>query len=486
MRAFVAAFYCETNTFSPLPCGWQSFREQMLYRPGEHPDMLHEVTAPLWALRRRAQSHGWTVVEGTCAYAKPSAPIQRGVYESIRDEILEQLKAAMPLDMVVLSFHGAMMADGYIDCEGDLVSRARVIVGEKVAIGMLFDPHCHLTNAKLDNCDILILLKEAPHTDFAARSEELLDLLSARVAGTIRPHKSVFGCRMVDLFITTMEPMRSYVDDIARLEGHDGVLSISVAHGMDLGDFPDMGTKVLVITDNAASLGDRLAEELGMKLFALRGKCMPHFLSEEEALETAISAKSGPLVLANSSDNPGAGAAGDSTFLLAQLMARGERDICIGPIWDPVAVRLAFEAGVGARLPMRIAGKMGPKSGDPIDVLAEIVAVEENAYQTWADTRLSIGRAAAIRFDGVEAVINDARTQAFGFDLFTNLSVQPTAHKIIIVKSTMAFLTSFRPHVRDVFFVRARGSGNLDLTGHSYKHLRRPMWPLDENPFGGS
>jgi microcystin degradation protein MlrC len=484
MKAFVAAFYCETNTFSPLPCGWQSFREQMLYRPGEHPDMLHEVTAPLWALRQRARKSGWTVVEGTCAYAKPSAPIQRSVYESIRDEILEQLKAAMPLDMVVLSLHGAMMADGYLDSEGDIAARVRAIVGDKVAIGMLLDPHCHLSQAKLDNCDIVILLKESPHTDFAARSEELLDLLAARVAGRIKPRNSVFDCRMIDLFVTTMQPMRSYVDELLNLEGHDGVLSISVAHGMELGDSPDMGAKVLVVTNDAPEYGDKLAEELGQKLFALRGRCMPHFLSEDEALAIATSAKSGPLVLADSSDNPGAGAAGDSTFLLSGLMARGERDICIGPIWDPIAVRLAFEAGVGARLPMRIAGKMGPESGNPIDAQVEVLAVDENACQTWAGTRLSVGRAAAIRFDGVEAVINDTRTQAFGFDLFTNLGVNPAAHKIIILKSTMSFLTSFKPYVGDVFFVRARGSGDHDMKRRSYKYLRRPIWPLDDDPFG--
>jgi microcystin degradation protein MlrC len=116
MKAFVAALYCETNSFSPIPCGSQSFREQTLYRPGEHPDMLHEVTSPLWALRRRVRTQGWSLVEGTCAYAKPSAPVSSRVYEAIRDEILDQVRTALPVDMAVLSLHGAMMADGYVDC----------------------------------------------------------------------------------------------------------------------------------------------------------------------------------------------------------------------------------------------------------------------------------------------------------------------------------------------------------------------------------
>ena len=483
MKVFVAAFYCETNSFSPLPCGWQSFQEQMLYRPGEHPDMLHEVTAPLWVLRKRSRSHGWHVVEGTCAYAKPAAPVQRGVYESIRDEILNQLKAAGPVNMVVLSLHGAMMADGYFDCESDIASRVRAIVGDNVAVGMLLDPHCHLSAAKLVNSDIVVMLKEAPHTDFVARSEELINLLCARVDGAIKPRNSVFDCRMVDLFVTTMEPMRSYVDNLARLEGHNGILSISVAHGMELGDCPDMGTKVLVITDDAQEYGDRLAEQLGRKLFSLRGQCTPKFLNEEEAVAAALAAKKKPLVLADSSDNPGTGAAGDSNFLLSALWERGERDICIGPIWDPVAVRLAIEAGVGAKFSLRLGGKMGPESGNPLDLNVEVLAVRENAHQTWAGTKLSVGRAVALRFEGVEAIVNDTRTQAFGIDLFTNLGVDPACHKIIIVKSTMAFLSSFSSHVQEIHFVRARGAGNHDLRIRKYKYIPRPIWPLDEHPF---
>mgnify|MGYP001228047602 CR=1 FL=1 len=486
MKAFVTAFYCETNSFSPLPCGWQSFKEQMLYRPGEHPDMLHEVTAPLYALRRRARERGWEVVEGTCAYAKPSAPVQRGVYEAIRDEILGQLRAALPLDMVVLSLHGAMLADGYLDCEADMAARVREIVGPDAAVGMLLDPHCHLSRGKLDNCDAVILLKEAPHTDFAERSEELLHLLARRVAGAVTPHHALFDCHMVDLLVTTQEPMRSFVDQLHALEKRPGVLTISVAHGMELGDSPDMGARVLVTTNGQPRLGEALAHEIGMKLFDLRGKCRPQWVTLAAALDRAAKVEEGPVVFADSSDNPGAGAAGDSTFLLRGLLDRGIESVAIGPIWDPVAVRIAFEAGLGARLPMRIGGKMGPESGDPIDVMAEVIGLKENAEQTWAGTKLAVGNAAAIRFNGVEAVLNDKRTQLFGADLFTGLNIDPRGKKIVVAKSTMAFMASFQSFLKGVVFVAAPGSGNHDLSARRYRHIKRPIWPLDTDPFAAS
>jgi microcystin degradation protein MlrC len=484
MKAFVCAFYCESNSFSPLPCGWESFREQMLYAPYAHPDVLHEVTAPLWVLRKRVAERGWRVVEGTCAYAKPCAPVQRPVYEAIRDEILEQLRAAMPLDMVVLSLHGAMMADGYLDCEGDLARRAREIVGPDVALGMLLDPHCHLSAEMVDNCDAVVLLKEAPHVDFVERSEELIDLLEARVNRTIRLTASVFDCRMVDLFLTTREPMRSFVDEMQRLEQTEGVLSISLAHGMELGDSPDMGTRVLVYTDGRPELGAALAETLGRKVFELRGKGFPAWSTIAEAVDVAAQTTVGPIALADASDNPGAGAAGDSTFLLAALRRRGVVDVAAGPLWDPIAVRTAFEAGVGGRLAMRIGGKMGPNSGDPIDADVEVIALEPQAHQTWSGTRLSVGRAAVVRFDGIDLIINDVRTQVFGPDLFTNLGVDPECKKVLLLKATAQFVSTFGPMLKQVLFVAGPGSGAPDPRERTYRFVPRPLWPLDERPFG--
>ena len=63
----------------------------------------------------------------------------------MRDEILGQLKAALPVDGVLLGLHGAMVAHGYDDVEGDIIERVRAIVGPDCVIGVELDPHCHLT-----------------------------------------------------------------------------------------------------------------------------------------------------------------------------------------------------------------------------------------------------------------------------------------------------------------------------------------------------
>ena len=85
--------------------------------------------APLAVWRGRAEAKGWQVVESLCAFAMPAGKTVKKVYEAFRDEIVADLKAAMPVDGVFLSMHGAMVAEGYDDCESDILAHVRKVVG---------------------------------------------------------------------------------------------------------------------------------------------------------------------------------------------------------------------------------------------------------------------------------------------------------------------------------------------------------------------
>src|SRR4051794_33205169 len=124
MRLFSATLATESNTFSPLPTALAAYMESVYLRPGEHPaDAPRMCTAPLFVARRRAASEGFELIEGSCFAASPAGPTNRADYEAMRDEILEQCRAAMPLDGVLLGLHGAMVAHGYDDVEGDILDR---------------------------------------------------------------------------------------------------------------------------------------------------------------------------------------------------------------------------------------------------------------------------------------------------------------------------------------------------------------------------
>ncbi len=200
---------------------------------------------------------------------------RRHAYETLRDNLLADLKAALPVDLVLLGLHGAMIADGYDDAEGDLLARVRALVGPKTVIGAELDPHGHYTDLKRDNADLLVFFKEYPHTDILDRAYDLVDLCESTVKGEIRPVMSVFDLEMLAMYHTSREPMRGFVDRMFALEGKDKVLSLSLIHGFPWGDVPTLGTHMLVITDNDKAAGDALAEKLGREIIAFRDQLQP-------------------------------------------------------------------------------------------------------------------------------------------------------------------------------------------------------------------
>ena len=170
MRLFTASLATESNSFSPIPTNRASYEAAFYYPPGKHPDVPRHTTAPLYVARRRARQDGFELVEGSCFWAEPSGPTKQADYEEMRDEILAELSAAMPVDGVLLGLHGAMIAYGYDDPEGDLIERVRAIVGARVPIAVELDPHCHLTEKRVRLSDIMILYIRTPISSSAPRS----------------------------------------------------------------------------------------------------------------------------------------------------------------------------------------------------------------------------------------------------------------------------------------------------------------------------
>lgn len=488
MRLFTASLATETNTFSPVPTGLGSFEEAYAWRPGEHPDEPRHCTAPLYVGRKRARQEGFELIEGSCFWAEPSGTCSKPAYELMRDEILDQLKAAMPVDGILFGLHGAMVADGYDDCEGDILERARAIVGPKCVIGVALDPHCHLTEKRIRLADITILYKEYPHTDFLPRAEELLTLVLKTIRGEIRPVASLYDCRMIAFFPTTMEPTRSFVDRMSALEGRDGVLSVSLGHGFPHADVPEMGTRVLVYTDDAKAHGDALATRLGLEIVGLRGKTAPKLLTIGKALRVAAEPRqgSGPVVIAEPADNAGGGAASDNTLSLKALIRQGVTNAAVGPIWDAQAVRFAHLAGVGARLRMRIGGKTSELSSTPVDCEVEVIGLAKAGLQSFGDAKVPMGAMAALRLEGdIDVVCIEKRTQALGLEVFTEVGIDPRAKDVVVVKSAQHFHAAYGPIASKVLYTETQGPSTQNYASHGYMRIRRPLYPVDAKPGQG-
>jgi microcystin degradation protein MlrC len=488
-KMFLAMLATETNTFSPLPTGWNNWRDTVLRHRKEHDPTVsrrQSVYAPLFA---RLDARGWTLAPGLQAFAVPAGTTPREVYESLRDELLEDLEASMPVDAVMLFLHGAMVADGYEDCEGDILTRVRKRVGPDIPIGAELDLHCHVTPTMMDTADVLVGYKHYPHTDTYERLLDLFDIVADTQEGKVKPTMASAACKMIGMYHTTREPMSGFVDRMYALEREPGVLNVWLAHGFPYGDVPSIGAHVVVATDNDPTKARDIARRLRDEFFEMRDAVSTTTLDIETALDLALEDGRRPITIADTADNTGGGAPGDSTFFLDALIKRRIANVAVGPLYDPIAVSVCQDGGTGARLRLRIGGKLGPESGDPLDVDCTVIGLANRVVQTLNGGPSSLGACAAVRIHvpgddhGIDVLLTTRRVQAGSPELFSGAGIDPTTKRIIVVKSTQHFYAGFAPISARVIYTGDRGALAADMRTIPYKRVRTSdYWPFNPSP----
>jgi microcystin degradation protein MlrC len=199
-----------------------------------------------------------------------------------------------------------------------------------------------------------------------------------------------------------------------------------------------------------------------------------------------LAAERWPVVVADRSDNPGAGAAGDSTYLLSELLRRADRHsldgVALALLWDPMAVEVCHAAGEGATVRLRIGGKAGVLSGPPLDVVARVEVVRRDARQALfaqGPPRLPLGLSTSVVVDGMRIVMSSERQQVFSPHVFTEHGIDPTAARILVVKSTVHFLAGFGELAAQIVRCDGPGTSSTDLSSFPFQRVQRPLYPLD-------
>jgi len=486
MRIFIATLGTETNTFASFPTGLDNFRNGFWNEGdiGSIPGSPWAMPAQRWLAQ--AQSLGWEVIQSLHAFAEPAGPTVRSAYEGMRDRILADLAAAGPVDAVLMFLHGAMVADGYDDCEADFVGRMRQQVGPNVRIGVELDLHAHIDHRLVDVTDLIVFYKAYPHIDYAERADDLFALMRRTLAGEIEPVMALFDCKVMGLFPTTRQgPMPGFVADMFAAEGKDGILSLSLNHGFPWADVPHAGAKMLAVADRDPAIARRAAAEFGRHFYAIRAEATLPFTPLADAIAEARRGGDKPLLLADTSDQTGGGAPGDTTHMVRALIDAGIENATYGPLWDPLAVGICFSVGVGAKLTLRLGGKFEPWSGPCLDVEAEVLHLARNTWQDQlSNERVPIGDVAVVRVAGIEVLLNTKRSGVFSPTMFTRHGIVLEGKQVIGLKNLFRHTDVFAPLVRGQLYVATPGACPPDWASIPFKRIPRPMWPLDADPLG--
>lgn len=484
MKIFLSTFGTESNTFATYPARLEDFQNG-LWCEG---DIANAAPSP-WSGPARiwlelTKSEGWTACEGLHTFAQPAGRVSRAVYEKIRDRILSELHDCGPVDAVMLFLHGAMIAEGYDDCEADLTQRIRKIVGKDAIIAIELDLHAHMDQALLDAADIIVMYKAYPHTDYNDRARELFQLLKRTLSGEIQPEMCLFDCKSMGLFPTTPDgPMKKFVTDMVTAEGKDGILSLSLNHGFPWADVPISGAKMLAISDRNQDHARDTAKAFGLKFYRIRKDAALKFTDMDTAIAIAVEHHEKPVLLADVSDQTGGGAPGDTCHMVRAFLQANLSNAAFGPIWDPAAIDICFQLGTGAKSRLRIGGKFEPHSGPPLDVDVEILFLRRNSSQKNDGLEdVVIGDVAVVRCGGVEIVLTGIRTNVYTPSFFLDHGINLDDKQVIGVKNLYKHTDSFAPLVCDQFYVATPGLCQPDFSKLDYKFLPHPIWPFSADP----
>lgn len=475
MNVYVGGLMHEANAFSPIATPPGAFDSAPHRDPALRPDGWFGYGDLITAVR----SAGDRAIPGVFFNATPSAPCSAATFTDHCAQLLDDLAAAGPVDAVLLFLHGAQTAQGEDDCAGRIAAQAREAVGPSVPLGVLLDLHANVTPRLLEAADLVAACKEYPHTDFAEVGGRIWACLKSRGRPEARAWQPVAA---FPASTTTRGPMQHFVAALRAAEADPAIRSVSAIHGFPHADVPHASAGVLVYADDPAA-AERTARRLAAAFFdaIIAAAADAPGLGLACALEQARLPARGPVLIAERSDNPGAGGAGDVTHLLHALRDAGIGRCAVALMHDPAAVDAAVAAGVGARLTLLIGGKANALSGQPFPMHAQVCAIRTDAMQPVFDgaIRQPLGVSVLLEDGDLSVVVNTIRQQPFGPQVFTEHGLDPRTMDVIVVKSTNHFYNGFAPLVERVIYCDAPGSATEDLAALPYRRLARPVWPLD-------
>ena len=486
MRFFVAMVSHETNTFSPISTDRGQFEARDLRYGGEILEAYRDTGTCLGGMIDGAAARGVTLVPSLAAAASPAGRVLKSFYAETRERLLADLRAAGPLDGVLLDLHGAMVVEGIDDGEGDLLQAVRGAVGS-VPIAVTLDFHANVTRAMVETATLLHGYKTYPHVDMDARGREAALRLADVAGGRLRPTVAFRQPPMLPPIAgqaTARGPMRRLYDLADAMERRPGVISISVFAGFPLADIHDAGLSIYVATDRDQALADALADELAEAAWALRREFLHTALSVKDAVARALALDGRPVVLADIADNTGGGAAGDTTGILRELLRVGARSATVACLWDPPAARACAEAGVGATVSLAVGGRIDPRHGAPLAVTGRVRTLSDGRFvhrgPMCRGLEGRLGTTAVLDVNDVKIILISHRWQTLDPEMIRFVGIDPAAEKLLVVKSSVHFRAAFEPIARAILEVDAPGLSSSNLGRFPFARVRRPIFPLDD------
>ncbi|MEI4483182.1 MULTISPECIES: M81 family metallopeptidase [unclassified Phyllobacterium] len=485
LKIIVAGFEHETNTFAPSKAAYSNFEKGEGYPAmmrGKDVLSLRNVNIAAGGFIKAVEAAGHEIIPVIWAGASASAHVTTAAFERISGEIMEALRREV-FDAVFLNLHGAMVTEDIDDGEGEILERARAIVGTSVPIVASLDLHGNVTRKMLANADGLIAYRTYPHVDMSEtgrRAAEYLEILVSNRGQLFRADRRLPFLIPINAMCTMVHPALAAYTTLEALETKE-VVSLSFAPGFPASDFPECGPVVWGYGTNQQAVEDAV-ERLYEQVLADEEKWRVTFLSPDEAVAQAmqLTAESdGIVIISDTQDNPGAGGDGNTTGMLRSLVRLGAKRAALGVFFDPQAVAAATQAGVGSTVLIALGGTSGTEGDEPFEAAFEVEYLSDGKCTfegpMFNGNKVDLGGVACLKVDDVRVVVSATKAQMFDRELYRVAGINPEEMRILVNKSSVHFRADFGPIAHTILVAKSPGPMKADPLDLPWTRLAEGM-----------
>ncbi|HWU00683.1 MAG TPA: M81 family metallopeptidase [Terriglobales bacterium] len=491
MRIVIGGFQHETNTFAPVKASFRDFEMADgwpgLTRGADIMTAFTGINLPIAGFIEAAREQGFDLLPTLWCSASPSAHVERTAYETIVSELLQRIgdfiKAPGGIDGIYLDLHGAMVTEHLEDGEGELLERLRRLVGPDLPIVVSLDLHANVTRRMVEHASALISCRTYPHVDLAESGIACAEIM----ARLLRDGKLAKAMRRADFLVpltwqcTLIDPAQALYRELAAQEGKRGLASASFTFGFPPADIAECGPAIVTYGADQRE-AEAAAEYLIDAVKAAEAGFAGRVWQPDEAVAYAKSQapKIGrPIILADTQDNPGAGGNSDTVGLLEALVVGRAESAVFANLFDPKTAEIAHRAGIGAEITLGIGAWSGMAGHRPFEARFKVAALGDGAFDAtgpfYRGNRMQLGPMALLTIGGVEIVVTSRKQQAADQAMLRHLGVEPSARKILALKSSVHFRADFQPIAEEILIVAAPGANPVDNTALDYKRLRKGL-----------
>jgi microcystin degradation protein MlrC len=470
----------ETNSFSPVLTTLRDFEAAGVLHGQEVLAKGATKNTALGGFVQAVTDHGdgqIAILPILRAKAISGGPVERAVYEQLKKDLVDGLRAAPRLDGVYLALHGAMGVEGMRDPEGDLLAAVREVLGDSIPVGISHDLHANVTAARAKLATFIVGYKTNPHRDFYRTGYDSGKILAGAVLGKIHPVMAVRKMRLLKgggMNIDFLAPMTKLFRFMRREERQKGVLSVSTFPVHIWLDDEELGWTTVAVTDANRELADNTADAMADVAWSIRA--VPHARSytASEAVAVAkrrwLARKTGTLVICDVADAVGTGTPGENTWILKALVEEAPKLVSYVPIRDAQVALELWGKAPGEKVTVSVGGKLEKKYNRPFEFTGEVVRTTETA----------LGKTVILRHQGVHLIVSELAPAAPNPAFFNGLGLRVWRADVVVVKNLFPFRYNFIAVNRGTLNVETPGTSGVDVFELGYTKIPRPIYPLDD------